>query len=1075
MSYQGEQTFQLTNPDLFYKSPKKKIDQKQQLQQNEQHKKNQSFQSIEEIEPYKSESPPPKSPMKKLIVQVKESDWMKKERHWKNIVDKLDFKVDNSHYDNYPILPGVSFFQAIAKCERKPKNIKVRIPPTLVPVEKNGQVLLYSDEQGYLKRELEGSIRDLEKKTDQYNKIVQGQIFEKAQVYYDDQSPRGFNEKINYQQLYNYMNPLQNKEKPYLIQKYEGGNVWETVKQVLDVRAYQERGYNYDISTRIEQQFLFPHVMKAQSLRICYFTKNSNIQKQSYAYKITNKQHFFDPTTKLNQNLVYKFCTSSKEQDSFIINPIKGVSLKPYEEQCANIVKYLEQNYPVRIEQIVLDFMQDFLGNIFITGCRYIKLQNCKYMKDYLREKNQDMNDELNDQEQLDQVTCSVICKLCGLLFKKDDASKTLTHKLLYEFNQHLQKRKIFLPFINVTFNTTRKCRVCNLCYMLVVQEHELIEIEQKLSQAMKIPIYDPVFRVPVEKNKLPKNRPALLQAKLNQYRLMFYMSDIQDILNNIKKPGQSYNIDNLYIQYKICNQKTSWKLTPEKEEALHKSFLRQKKIRSQTMDFFDKSKGQNFGNKDDFSQINQNIHINNNTQGNVFNKSKINTTYDIDQGIPLMTNNNERENYLKNGRDIEIKFFRLHYFFAIDNDIQEFLENTELVFRITDGPNWNNLVAEGKSKTISFFQNKQVEAQRHSCRVMIFFDDAKYCNLYLNCGLVCDEGKLDTQYMNLYKYNGIYFPDESYYNCNILPDIWMELFDVGYIYRKEEIKANQEYYQPTCDEAELNHMIDVEEDQKRSKKYKGVQSKFRETQKSFTYIYDQARSKVVKTETGHLNNSKTNNTLNLNNMTTYSNQKGFNRIKQKNNFFGQNYDPNGNNNTEYIENQENINTSNFANKKNRIQSAKVRSISYMSQNNTTNPSSNYNNNMYKNYLKNSNNSSFNSRQKSYSILDTTNPKNINFRKPPNPNPNLEERARIDKLSQKQQNSLKQKSQNQLDIIRDATQQLRIYNNNWQKKCGIDKAQFSQQRLRMLERTVNTQQQQNSAKISQSQSQSQFE
>ena len=56
-----------------------------------------------------------------------------------------------------------------------------------------------------------------------------------------------------------------------------------------------------------------------------------------------------------------------------------------------------------------------------------------------------------------------------------------------------------------------------------------------------------------------------------------------------------------------------------------------------------------------------------------------------------------------------------------------------------------------------------------------MFFDDSKYCTLNLYSGLVCD-GTYDTGSMNLYKYNGIYMPDESYFTGNPLPDIWMEL-----------------------------------------------------------------------------------------------------------------------------------------------------------------------------------------------------------------------------------------------------------------------------------------------------------
>ena len=50
-------------------------------------------------------------------------------------------------------------------------------------------------------------------------------------------------------------------------------------------------------------------------------------------------------------------------------------------------------------------------------------------MAEYL--KNRD--DEEDEGNKIDQLTCSVYCKLCGIIFKKDDASKVLTYKLLWE------------------------------------------------------------------------------------------------------------------------------------------------------------------------------------------------------------------------------------------------------------------------------------------------------------------------------------------------------------------------------------------------------------------------------------------------------------------------------------------------------------------------------------------------------------------------------------------------------------------------------------------------------------------
>jgi hypothetical protein len=57
-----------------------------------------------------------------------------------------------------------------------------------------------------------------------------------------------------------------------------------------------------------------------------------------------------------------------------------------------------------------------------------------------------------------------------------------------------------------------------------------------------------------------------------------------------------------------------------------------------------------------------------------------------------------------------------------------------------------------------------------------MFFDNAKYCTMKMMSGLVCD-GDFNTASMNLRKQNGIYLPDEDFYNCNIFPEEWIEVF----------------------------------------------------------------------------------------------------------------------------------------------------------------------------------------------------------------------------------------------------------------------------------------------------------
>lgn len=75
----------------------------------------------------------------------------------------------------------------------------------------------------------------------------------------------------------------------------------------------------------------------------------------------------------------------------------------------------------------------------------------------------------------------------------------------------------------------------------------------------------------------------------------------------------------------------------------------------------------------------------------------------------------------------------RVHYFFSETDDVEKFLLETEIKIRLTKGTDWNNFVAEGSSKTISHFQNKQMGGQRHNSQILCFFENSKYCTLKVN------------------------------------------------------------------------------------------------------------------------------------------------------------------------------------------------------------------------------------------------------------------------------------------------------------------------------------------------------
>lgn len=123
-----------------------------------------------------------------------------------------------------------------------------------------------------------------------------------------------------------------------------------------------------------------------------------------------------------------------------------------------------------------------------------------------------------------------------------------------------------------------------------------------------------------------------------------------------------------------------------------------------------------------------------------------------------------------------------MEYFFSASEDISPFLNEVEIKFRLTHSQDWNDLFAEGSSKTVNHFKNRMKYGQRHSNEVLMFFENKKYARLQLHMGLVCD-GYYSTEGLGLVEADGVYFPIDRYYNCNPFPDVWMEIFqgeDVG-------------------------------------------------------------------------------------------------------------------------------------------------------------------------------------------------------------------------------------------------------------------------------------------------------
>lgn len=127
-------------------------------------------------------------------------------------------------------------------------------------------------------------------------------------------------------------------------------------------------------------------------------------------------------------------------------------------------------------------------------------------------------------------------------------------------------------------------------------------------------------------------------------------------------------------------------------------------------------------------------------------------------------------------------KKMRTHYVF-VDEDMENlryFLENTEIEFRITDGPRWNKPLAFASARPFTHFAVGQAGNEGYVQRQSIllhFFGDVDPFYLLATAGLKRDNEAMPEK-LSLYHYNRAYMPENTFYNSDPLPVEWLELFE---------------------------------------------------------------------------------------------------------------------------------------------------------------------------------------------------------------------------------------------------------------------------------------------------------
>jgi len=99
--------------------------------------------------------------------------------------------------------------------------------------------------------------------------------------------------------------------------------------------------------------------------------------------------------------------------------------------------------------------------------------------------------------------------------------------------------------------------------------------------------------------------------------------------------------------------------------------------------------------------------------------------------------------------------------------------------FRITDGPKWTRPIAYASANPFTHFKVRSHHSyvQRQNLLLHFFGEGLDPFYLHTTVGIKRDK-EIKTEKIYLYRYNNIFFPENTYYNSDPLPIEWLELFE---------------------------------------------------------------------------------------------------------------------------------------------------------------------------------------------------------------------------------------------------------------------------------------------------------
>ena len=258
-------------------------------------------------------------------------------------------------------------------------------------------------------------------------------------------------------------------------------------------------------------------------IRIEYKTRYNPDKSNNVAYCLSNREFVEDaiyPFTKEISEKYTQLCTlNTASESSFVIYKMSGESLAPYEFYANELVKYCQKWFKMLLKTIIVDFMKDERGIIYFLGVKGFEVLNLPSSEKMIKQL------APVEEDSYKKFYKTWTCRLCLLPYPRSRITKTVTFKLLYKLKGNLKKRgfNYFEHINNNIYSESQTCRVCDLCYALLLTEQELMEMEKTIALCNNIDV--PNEETLNEKDKTPEGLVKAPQKfkTLNQWRIMFY------------------------------------------------------------------------------------------------------------------------------------------------------------------------------------------------------------------------------------------------------------------------------------------------------------------------------------------------------------------------------------------------------------------------------------------------------------------------------------------------------------------------------------------------------------------------